>query len=598
MINLQDLSIRYRGPSLFDEVTATIVRGDKIGLLGRNGCGKTTLLRILAGEETPDHGRIVLDSGVKISRLIQDVPADTAGTVDDVIRRNVTDRRPAHRIEAAITRAITDFGLDADAEVSTMSSGMRRRVLLAAAIAAEPDALLLDEPTNHLDIESIERLEKFLARWPGTVLLITHDRAFLQAVCRRIWEIERGRLFDWTCDYATFLRRKEAALEAEAKQAELDDKRLAQEEAWIRQGIKARRTRNEGRVRRLEQMRLDHANRRSGPGSANIQVQQAARGGVNVAKLTEVTFSRPTPDGGQRKIVSDLTTTIYRGDRIGIIGPNGAGKTTLLRLILGQLKPDSGNVKLGTGLQIAYFDQLRDTLDPEATVAENVGEGSDRVQVGDVTQHLYGYLQNYLFSPERSRTQVKFLSGGERHRVLLAKLMTRPANVLVLDEPTNDLDLETLELLEAQLMEFTGTVLVVSHDREFLDRVVTSTMVLGGEGFPAGHVGEYVGGYTDYQRVAARQRTAESTSSPAAKSSVTVSKTESKKLSYKDQRELDQLPGLIEQLETQIAEVHESMAAPGFFKQPAAEITAATDTLAKLTADQAAAYARWEALEG
>ena len=430
LINLQDLSIRYRGPSLFDDVTARINSGDKIGLLGRNGCGKTTLLRILAGDETPDNGQVVIDSGVKISRLIQDVPADWSGSTTATIRQSVADQRPEHQIDAAMTRAIADFGLDPDAEVSTMSSGMRRRVLLAAAIAAEPDVLLLDEPTNHLDIESIQRLEKFLARWSGTVLLITHDRAFLQAVCGRIWEIERGRLFDWTCDYGTFLKRKEAALEADAKQAELDDKRLAAEEVWIRQGIKARRTRNEGRVRRLEQMRRDHADRRQGPGTASIQVQQAARGGTNVAKLKDVSFSRPTPDGGTRPIIADLTAAVYRGDRIGIIGPNGAGKTTLLQLILGQLQPEVGDVKLGTGLKVAYFDQLRDTLDAEATVAENVGEGSDRVQVGENTQHLYGYLANYLFSPERSRTPVKFLSGGERHRVLLAKLMTRPANVL------------------------------------------------------------------------------------------------------------------------------------------------------------------------
>ncbi|MEX0824960.1 MAG: ATP-binding cassette domain-containing protein, partial [Pirellulaceae bacterium] len=495
MISLENLTIGFRGPSLLEDVSCKIEPQQRIGLLGRNGAGKTTLLRILAGETEPDHGEVLYQPNTRIAFLQQDVPRNVAGRVTDLVAADVRHGETGeplepweidHRVESTLAR----IGLDGDLEFATLSSGMKRRALLARALAIDPHVLLLDEPTNHLDITSILWLEDFLSRWQGTLIFITHDRSFLRTLANRIWEIDRGRLFDWSCDYDTFLKRKEEALAAEEKQNALFDKRLAEEEAWIRQGIKARRTRNEGRVRALKAMRDERQQRRTSPGTAKLQIQEAMRSGALVADVKDISFAYE-----DHPIVEDFSTTIMRGDKIGIIGPNGAGKTTLLRLLLGKLEPDSGSVRIGTNVEIAYFDQLREQLDPNKTVLDNVVDGTDRVTVGGKTKHIIGYLQDFLFAPERARTEVRFLSGGERNRVLLARLMTKPANVLVLDEPTNDLDSETLELLEEQVIQFAGTVLLVSHDRTFLNNVVTSTIVFEEDG-----VHEYVGGYDDWRR--------------------------------------------------------------------------------------------------
>ena len=455
--------------------------------------------------------------------------------------------------------------------------------------------LLLDEPTNHLDIPAILWLEGFLKRWPKTLVFVTHDRSFLQNLATRIWEIDRGRLFDWSCDYPTFLVRKEQAIAAEEKQNALFDKRLAEEEVWIRQGIKARRTRNEGRVRALKAMRVERSERRQVEGTAKLRLQDAERTGMLVADVKDISFSY---EG--HPVIQGFTTMLMRGDKVGIVGPNGAGKTTLLKLLLGQLKPDSGHVKLGTNLQVAYFDQLRDTLDPDKTVQENVGEGSDKIKIGDKTKHIVGYLQDFLFTPERARTQVRFLSGGERNRALLAKLMTKPANVIVLDEPTNDLDSETLELLEDQLVEFRGTLLIVSHDRTFLNNVVTSTLV-----FEDGRVNEYVGGYDEWQAAVRRREQADATPSakqvkqknPPKNDAPPQPASDRRKRSYKDQRELEQLPKRIEKLESAIDELHQAMGEPAYYQQPSEKIAAEAAKLAELEASLAKAYARWEELE-
>ena len=599
LITLDEVSIGFRGPNLLDNVTARIEPGQRIGLLGRNGAGKTTLLKMLAGDIAPDHGQIQVADQAKVARLTQDVPDDLRGTIAEVVIQGfdaevVADESTRWAAEHAVESTLSKMQLDPNADVASLSSGMKRRVLLAKAIVADPELLLPDEPTNHLDIESILWLEDFLARWPKTLLFITHDRSFLQRLANRIWEVDRGNLFDWTCDYPTFLKRKEAALQAEEKQNALFDKRLAEEEAWIRQGIKARRTRNEGRVRRLKEMRLQRSQRQNRQGTAKIEVQEAIRSGALVAKLDEVSFAY-----GDHSIIDDFTSVVMRGDKVGVIGPNGAGKSTLLKLLLGKLQPTQGEIKLGTNLQVAYFDQLRDTLDPERTVQENVGESSDQIKIGNKTKHVLGYLQDYLFTPERARTKVKFISGGERNRALLAKLMTQPANVLVLDEPTNDLDSETLELLEELLIDYEGTVLLVSHDRSFLNNVVTSTIV-----FEEGTIRQYVGGYDDWQAAVARRQTEVSEKTTPAKKAAKEkapetpsTEPEKRKLSYKEKRELESLPERIEQIELEIAQIHETMADPGFYQNPGDQIAKTTQQLESLQSELSNAVERWEELE-
>ena len=605
----------FAGPPLLDRVNCRIEAGQRIGLLGRNGAGKTTLMRLLSGDAEPDHGEIVFAPGTRVALLPQDVPLDWSGSIAEIVAAGIgaggpvagsrsiaadepeSDWQAQHRVEQMLAR----MTLDGAGRFEALSAGMKRRVLLARTLVADPALLLLDEPTNHLEIDAITWLEEFLSRFAGTLIFVTHDRMFLQKLADRIWEIDRGRLFDWSCGYDTFLERKEAALAAEEKQNALFDKKLAQEEVWIRTGIQARRTRNEGRVRALEQLRGLRRDRRPAQEVAQIEIQPGQRSGNLVAEIEQISFAY-----AQQPIVRDFSTTILRGDKLGIIGPNGAGKTTLLRLLLGQLAPQSGTVRLGTNLQIAYFDQLRRQLIDDRTVQDNVGDGYDTVQSGGGKRHVIGYLQDFLFSPERARTPVRFLSGGERNRVLLAKLFAKPANVIVLDEPTNDLDTETLELLEQRLVQFEGTVLLVSHDRTFLNNIATSTIV-----FEAGGVNEYVGGYDDWLR----QRPAPAVAAPEPKRAKTprgpdadaassraqgaapAGKPGPRRLTFKERQEHAALPAAIERLEAEISALHAVMAGADFYRQPGERIAAEQTRLKDLDARLAAAYQRWEDLE-
>lgn len=602
LVEINDLTIGFRGPPLLDGVDCRIDRGQRIGLLGRNGAGKTTLMKVLAGKLAPDHGTIRCDKGIKTAILSQEVPSHLTGTISEIVAGGLAgEHAGVEHHEAAwqgtqkVDKLLSKINLDGDTLVEGLSSGMKRRVLLARTLVTEPDLLLLDEPTNHLDIEAISWLENLLLGWPTTLLFVTHDRAFLRNLATRILEIDRGRIFDWSCDYETFLQRKEAALAAEEKQNALFDKRLAEEEAWIRQGIKARRTRNEGRVRALKQMRVERSQRRERIGSSKLQIQTGQKSGALVAKVEDISFAYDA-----NRIVANFSTAIMRGDKIGFIGPNGAGKTTLLKLLLGKLSPQSGHVRLGTNLDIAYFDQLRDQLDGELTVQENVGDGSDNVNINGRSKHVLGYLQDFLFTPERARTQVRFLSGGEKNRILLAKLFAKPANVLVLDEPTNDLDTETLEMLEERLVDYAGTLLLVSHDREFLNNVVTSSIVFEPDG-----VNEYVGGYDDWVRQRDAKRTLTESGDSGNKSSggkeqakVALKPADKKrKLSYNEQRELKSLPATIEKLEQQIEERTQAMSDPEYFKQSADKIASDQKAMSDWNEQLADAYQRWEVLE-
>jgi ATP-binding cassette subfamily F protein uup len=598
LLSLRDISLAFGGPRLLDHVDWQIERGERVCLLGRNGEGKSTLLRLIEGRLEPDGGEVIRQQGVRITRLPQEVPEGRGGTVAEEVAEGLdrvgrVDGRPDHRVDAVISR----MGLGADARFASLSSGMKRRVLLARALVADPDILLLDEPTNHLDIESIRWLEDFLLRYGGTLVFVTHDRAFLSRLATRIAELDRGHLYDWPCDYPTFLERKEQRLAAEQRQAALFDKRLAQEEAWIRKGIEARRTRNEGRVRALKAMREARRRRRERQDTARMQVQEAERSGSLVIEAKGVTFSYGHGESDDtRPVIRDLTTTIMRGDKVGIIGPNGSGKTTVLRLLLGNLTPSEGTVRHGTNLEVAYFDQLKATLDEERTVQQNISD-YDTIPINGQPRHVLGYLQDFLFPPERSRSLVKFLSGGERSRLLLAKLFTRPSNVLVLDEPTNDLDIETLELLESLLVEYQGTVLLVSHDRAFLNDVVTSTLAIEADG----RVKEYDGGYDDYLRQRKEEAPTEPGSTPTARpSSSPPSKPQverPRKLSHKERKELESLPGRIEELEAARAELHDAMADPAFYRQDGDAISEARSRLETIESELAAAYERWEALE-
>ncbi len=595
LIRLNEVTIAFAGPPLLDEVSCQVETGQRIGLLGRNGSGKTTFMRLLSGEATPDHGECLVSPAVKVALLPQEVPQNLPGTVCDTVLSGLPpeDLDDAHlwQSQQRANQLLTQMTLDGSLNANSLSAGMKRRVLLAKSLINNPDVLLLDEPTNHLDLDTITWLEDFLLRWPASLIFVTHDRAFLRALATRIWEIDRGHLFDWSCDYDTFVERKEQALAAEEKQNALFDKKLAQEEAWIRQGIKARRTRNEGRVRALKQMRLERAHRRERLGNAKLEIQAAERSGALVAKVNDISFAY-----GDRTIVHDFSTELMRGDKIGLIGPNGAGKTTLLKLFLGDLTPQTGSVRLGTNLQVAYFDQLREQLDPEKSVQDNLGAGGDMVRINDRSRHILGYLQDFLFTPERARTLVRFLSGGERNRLLLARLFLKPANVIVLDEPTNDLDSETLELLENRLVDFPGTVLLVSHDREFLNNVVTSTIA-----FEPNGAREYVGGYDDWLRQRPSQIPRETKSKrPSSGQPAQVAEPvpqKKRRLSYNEQRELESLPAKIESLDAEVALLHDRMADPSFYKQPAAEI-ARVQAQAKGLHDQLnSAYQRWEELE-
>jgi ABC transport system ATP-binding/permease protein len=617
LVSLDGVAVAFGHLPLLDGVSLQIERDERVAIIGRNGTGKSTLLKLIAGEVPADGGTIWRQPAIKIARLEQDVPLSSDRSVFDVVAEGHTHHLEAdeewlreHHVDLVLSR----LQLPGDAIVDSLSGGWRRRVLLARALVGQPDLLLLDEPTNHLDIESIAWLEAFLAEYRGAVLFVTHDRAFLQRLATRIVELDRGALTSWPGDYATYLRRKDAMLANEASERERFDKKLAEEEAWLRQGIKARRTRNEGRVRALEAMREERAVRREQMGAVRLAVEQADPSGKMVFEAENVSTSL-----GGRPIVKGFTARIVRGDRVGLIGPNGAGKTTLLRLLIGELAPDSGEVRQGANVQIAYYDQQREQLDPERTVFDTIGDGNDTVTVNGRTRHVNAYLNDFLFSKERARSPVKALSGGERNRLLLARLITRPANVLVLDEPTNDLDLETLELLEAELVAWPGTLLLVSHDRTFLDNVVTSTLAFEGDGV----VREYVGGYQDWLRQSraggaggASRRPEGAAASPAesrgqdgrakaseaspaeARGEASRAKADrgTRKLSYKEQRELDQLPAQIEALEAEQRTLAARVASPDFYKEPADAIRGALARQAALDEEIIASYSRWDEL--
>ena len=587
LVTLQDVDYGVGGPLLLERVALAIEPGERIALIGRNGAGKSTLLRLLAGELRPDDGEVRLEGGVRVARLAQEVPSGLGGDVASVVAGGLLDDE-AWRVDETLSR----LGLDGSAAFGDLSGGLKRRVLLARALVSRPDLLLLDEPTNHLDIEAIEWLEGFLKAWPGALVFVTHDRRFLRAIANRIVEIDRGQLTSWPGDWENYVRRREERLNAQAQEEGRFDRLLAQEEAWIRQGIKARRTRDEGRVRRLEAMRVERARRREQAGNVRMEAARGEASGRKVIEARRVSFAYP----GQPPVVRDFSTTILRGDRIGLVGANGSGKTTLLKLLLGELAPTAGEVRLGSNLQVAYFDQYRATLREDWNALENVAEGRDSVTINGRQKHVVGYLQDFLFTPERARAPITRLSGGERNRLLLARLFAQPSNLLVMDEPTNDLDVETLELLEELLADYEGTLLLVSHDRDFLDNVVTSTLAVEGDGV----VGEYVGGYSDWLRQRPQPAVAEAPAAPSRpvrESPPPPKPPAKKKLSWKEQRELEELPARIERLEAEVAALTEAMHDPAFYDRDGAAIAADTTTLARVQADLDTAYARWEDLE-
>ena len=624
LLKLDSVHLQYGTQVLLDAVSLNITRGEKLGLLGRNGAGKTTLLKLLAGELNPDSGERWIRPGVRIARLQQTLPEADEVTVFDAVAAGLADAgrlvseyhrllqadppadltdlsRVQQQLEAAdgwqlqqrVETTISQLQLPAEAAMGELSGGWRRRVALAQALVSQPDILLLDEPTNHLDIPAIRWLEEQLANFSGAIILITHDRRFLQNVANNIAELDRGHLTQWRGDYQGFLRHREQQLLAEDRANDLFDKKLAQEEVWIRQGIKARRTRNEGRVRALETMRDERQSRRERTGSANFGVESAGQSGKIVAELAHV-----EKHFGDLHVLADVSTIIQRGDRVGIVGPNGAGKSTLVKLLLGQLKPDAGKISFGSKLEVAYSDQLRDQLDPQQNLIDNVCGGQDFIEINGKRRHAISYLGDFLFSPERVRTPVKALSGGEQNRAILARLFSKPANLLVLDEPTNDLDIETLELLEEILLSFEGTVLLVSHDRDFMDNVVTSLLILEGDGV----VSEQAGGYSDWESRGGSlgARTAQTTAPPQEQANASVANaavTKKNKLSYKQQRELDSLPAAIEKLEQRQGKLEETIAQPGFYQGDHAQVQAILDDLASVQTEMESTFERWTALE-
>jgi ATP-binding cassette subfamily F protein uup len=606
LLGMRDVRFHVGGPALLDGISFMLDARERVCLTGRNGAGKTTLMRLLLGEHMPDSGEIIVTPGTRIAHLPQDIPEGLPGTVAEIVAEGASHH--AHegdwKVEMEAELWIDKVGLKPETAFASLSGGQKRRVLLARALASDPDVLLLDEPTNHLDIASIDWMEDLLKASRTALLFITHDRAFLRRMATRILELDRGQVYDWACDWDTFLVRKEALLEAQEKEWADFDKKLAQEEAWARRSPKARRARNEGRVRALEAKRMERSKRRERQGTATLAFGESDRSGDKIVETRNLTFSYGTdgnPASGGRPIITECSTIIQRGDKVAILGANGAGKTTLLRLLLGQLKPASGTVRIGSSLQVLYFDQLRAQIDPEKTVRDNIGGGQEWVEVAGKRTHVMTYLQSFLFDPKRAQIKAGLLSGGERNRLLLAKLFTRPGNVLVLDEPTNDLDIETLALLEELLVEFEGTVLVVSHDREFLDNVATSTLAIG----PDGVVEDFVGGWSDWKRQHEErlERLAREEAARKAKGAATPVKVEAvagslkRKLSFKEQKERETLPKRIEELEAAIAAGVEAMGRPEFYKQAPAEIAAANAKQAALDAELAAAYARWEELE-
>ena len=629
IFSIDGLSLAFGTHVLLDRANFSLESGERVCLIGRNGTGKTTLMRIIQGEMQADDGDLRKKDGLIVSSLSQEIPHEARGSVFDIVASGLGDTAQLlqdynhvlhdvangdekalkkmehiqHDLESVngwslvqrVEETITRLQLSADDQIEDMSGGLKRRIMLAKALVIEPDILMLDEPTNHLDIESILWLENFIKSYSGCVLFITHDRIFLQNIATRILELDRGQLVSFPGDYKTYLRRKEEMLHSEEKANELFDKKLAEEEVWIRQGIKARRTRNEGRVRALEAMRDERSERRDVQGKVNLELDDKKNSGKLVVEVDNITYEYEN-----KPIVKNFSTVIMRGDRIGIIGPNGVGKTTVLNLLLGKLEPQAGSIKLGTKLEIAYFDQLRDQLDEDKSIVENIGQGREFVNINGRDRHVFSYLSDFLFSSARAKVSVKALSGGERNRLLLAKLFTKPANLLVLDEPTNDLDSETLELLESLLIEYKGTLIIVSHDRAFLNNVITSSLV-----FEANGINEYVGGYDDWLRQRKSissesqkiKKEAQKTDTVSGSTSNSAAAKKMIKLSYKEQRELDNLPAKIEKFEEQQAALEVEVAQPEFYQQDQADVARKLSELEAVNQQLESAYGRWDELE-
>ena len=627
LLRLNKVSLAFGHKALLDSIDLELQRGERVCLVGRNGEGKSSLMRVLSSEVVPDDGEVWIRPGMRIAYLAQEVGMDSNDTVFDVVAAGLsglgqlvsdyhhTVTELEHSDDPAILQKLSDLQqaleaangwqleqrvetvlsrleLDSDAVFHSLSGGWRRRVMLARALVCDPDVLLLDEPTNHLDIEAITWLEEFMVEFSGALLFVSHDRAFVRRLSTRMIELDRGQLTSWPGSYDDYVRRKAEQLEVEARHNALFDKKLSQEEAWIRQGIKARRTRNEGRVRALQVLREQYRERRNRAGNARLQLDGGEQSGKLIFEAEDVSLSF-----GENTVISHLSTTVLRGDRIGIIGPNGVGKSTLIKVLLGELEPDSGHVRRGTRQQVAYFDQQREQLNADKSVMDNVADGSQHVLVNGRDRHVASYLRDFLFPAERLQSPVSTLSGGERNRLLLARLFAKPANLLVMDEPTNDLDVETLELLEELLMDYHGTLLLVSHDRAFLDNVVTSTLVFEG----AGVIGEYVGGFSDWLR---HKKTADGKPARKKTTAASVKNTpdpvetaKTRKLSYKDQRELDALPGKIEQLETEQAQLQATMGDAGFYQQSHEQVNETLERLQAVEEELEACFGRWETLE-
>jgi ABC transport system ATP-binding/permease protein len=624
LISLQDIALKFSGPLLFDRLSLQLEPGERVALLGRNGAGKTTLMKVMASQLAVDEGTVIFQKGIQVTHLPQEVPVDMKGDVFDIVLSGLGERATllsryhhlTQRLQTEHTRellsqvdtlqaeldhtgswdvnsqvenVIAHMKLDAGADFQTLSGGQKRRVLLARALVIRPDVLLLDEPTNHLDIDSINWLEGFLRNYPGTVFFVTHDRMFMTHLATRIVELDRGRIYSWACDYKTFLVRKQAALDIEEASWGRFDKKLAEEEVWIRQGVRARRCRNEGRVKALERLREEKKRQRKQEGQVRMAAQRSILSGHKVIKAFQLGFSY-----GDKCLIRSFSTQIMRQDKIGLIGPNGSGKTTLLRILLGKLAPQRGKVTMGTNLEIAYYDQLRDQLDEEKTVAENINGASETILINGKPRHILSYLQDFLFAPDRSRTPVKVLSGGERNRLFLALLFSKPSNVLVMDEPTNDLDIETLELLEELLLEYPGTLLLVSHDREFLNNVVTSTFALEGDGV----INEYPGGYDDWvsqhqPAVLPEQPKTKVKKEPIKKAKPVVPR----KLSFKEHRELEGLPLQIQKLEEEQQELYRQLSDYTFYQSAPEKLSQAKARSLELSEELQKAYQRWEQLE-
>lgn len=597
LLQLKNITLAYGAKPLLDKANLTIAAGERVCLLGRNGVGKTSLMRLITGEEEPNSGEIIKSGSTRFARLDQEIPHDMTGTIWDVVSGGAEQGHHEEEWErdVRIEELLDSMDLSSGDLFESLSGGLKRRVLLARALSGQPDMLLLDEPTNHLDLDAILWMESKLLELEITLFFVTHDRSFLRRIANRIVELDRGQLTGWSCDYDTFLERKAAAIEAEEKQWAAFDKKLAQEEAWLRQGIKARRTRNEGRVRALKALRQERGKRRQRIGNVKMGITEGIRSGHKVIEAEKLSFRYP---GESTAVIDQFTATIWKGDKIGIIGPNGSGKSTLLKCLLGGLKPDDGEVKRGTNLQVVYLDQMRDQIDGEKSLAENVAGVFETVVFNGQPKNIHSYLQDFLFPPSQARMPAKRLSGGERNRLLLARLFLQPANVLVLDEPTNDLDAETLELLEGLLVEYAGTLLLVSHDRTFLDNVVTSTLVFEGDG----KIGEYVGGYEDWMKQREKQAGRAAQTKTVKKSTVSPSKEKSKRAQARsmpdwERRELAALPDKIEALELEHSELIEKMGNPKLFQSDPDSFQTLHQQAETKESEMETAFARWEKLE-